>query len=77
VHQVLINEKYIGNNVYSRTSCKLKKKHVNNPPAEWVRAAGAYPGIVEPELFLKAQEIILTRSRKYTDDEMLPTCAPC
>ena len=71
VHQILINEKYIGNNVYSRTSCKLKLKHVNNPPADWVRAAGAFPGIVEPELFLKAQEIILARSRKYTNAEML------
>ena len=71
VHQILINEKYIGNNVYSRTSCKLKKKHVSNPPAEWVRAAGAYAGIVSPELFLKVQEIILARSRKYSDAEML------
>ncbi len=26
VHQVLTNEKYIGNNVYNRTSFKLKKK---------------------------------------------------
>jgi DNA invertase Pin-like site-specific DNA recombinase len=71
VHQVLTNEKYIGNNVYSRTSCKLKKKHVTNPPIEWVRADGVYAGIVEPRLFLKAQEIILARSRKYTNDELL------
>jgi hypothetical protein len=71
VHQVLSNEKYIGNNVYSRTSCKLKKKHVTNPPPEWVRADGAYPGIVGAELFVKAQEIILARSRKYSDEEML------
>jgi hypothetical protein len=71
VHQVLTNEKYIGNNVYSRTSCKLKKKHVNNPPADWVRADAVYAGIVAPELFLKAQEIILARSRKYTNEEML------
>jgi len=71
VHQVLTNEKYIGNNVYSRTSCKLKKKHVTNPPADWVRADGVYAGIVAPAIFVKAQEIILARSRKYSDDEML------
>ena len=71
VHQVLTNEKYIGNNVYSRTSCKLKKKHVTNPPIEWVRADGVYAGIVESGLFLKAQEMILARSRKYTNDELL------
>ena len=71
VHQVLTNEKYIGNNVYHRTSCKLKKKHVNNPPDKWIRADGVFEGIVEPELFLQAQEIILARSRKFTDEEML------
>ena len=71
VHQVLTNEKYIGNNVYHRTSFKLKMKHVNNPPDEWVRADGVFEGIVEPELFLKAREIILARSRKLTDEEML------
>ena len=30
VHQVLINEKYIGNNVWNRGSFKLKKKRVRN-----------------------------------------------
>src|SRR6185312_3349812 len=32
VHQVLTNEKYIGNNVYNRVSFKLKKARVVNPP---------------------------------------------
>jgi DNA invertase Pin-like site-specific DNA recombinase len=71
VHEVLINEKYIGNNVYHRTSCKLKKKHVNNPPDEWIRKEGAYQGIVEREIFLRAREIILARSQKLTNEEML------
>src|SRR6185369_5249716 len=34
VHQLLINEKYLGNNVWARTSCKLKGAHVRNNPAE-------------------------------------------
>jgi hypothetical protein len=71
VHQVLTNEKYIGNNVYHRTSFKLKRKHVTNPPERWIRADGAFPGIVEANLFLKAREIILARSQKLTDEEML------
>ena len=71
VHQVLISEKYIGNNVYHRTSCKLKKKLVVNPPDKWVRKEKAYQGIVEPEIFLRAREIILERSRKFTNVEML------
>jgi DNA invertase Pin-like site-specific DNA recombinase len=71
VHQVLTNEKYIGNNVYHRTSFKLKKKHVVNPPEKWIRANGAFEGIVAPEVFAKVQEIILARSQKLTDEEML------
>jgi DNA invertase Pin-like site-specific DNA recombinase len=71
VHQVLTNEKYIGNNLYHRTSFKLKRRHVVNPPDKWIRADGAFASIVDPAIFLKAREIILARSRKYTDDEML------
>src|SRR5688572_18601900 len=31
VHEILTNQKYIGHNVYHRTSFKLKIKHVRNP----------------------------------------------
>ena len=71
VHEVLTNEKYIGNNVYHRTSFKLKAKHVANPPDKWIRADGVFEKIVDPKLFLAAQEIILARSRKLSDEEML------
>ena len=71
VHQILTNEKYIGNNVYHRTSFKLKRKHVENPPDKWVRAAGVFEGIIEPEQFFKAREIILTRCQRFTDEELL------
>ena len=71
VHQVLTSEKYIGNNVFNRTSFKLKDKHVKNKPEEWVRADGVYEAIVEPRYFLTAQEIIRERSRTFSDDELL------
>lgn len=71
VHQVLTNEKYIGNNVYHRTSFKLKKKHVLNPPDRWIRAERAFEGIVDPAQFFSAQGIIIERSRKFTNEEML------
>src|SRR6266480_4054798 len=51
VHQILTSEKYIGNNVYHRTSFKLKRAHVENPPERWIRADGVFEGIIEPELF--------------------------
>jgi hypothetical protein len=71
IHQVLTNEKYIGNNVYHRTSCKLKRKHVANPPEMWIRADNAFPAIVDPMLFARVQETILARAKRYSNDEML------
>ncbi len=71
VHQILTNEKYVGNNVYHRTSFKLKAKHVKNSPEQWIRADEAWPAIVEKEIFRAAQEIILDRSKKLSNEEML------
>lgn len=71
VRQVLTNEKYIGNNVYNRTSFKLKMKHVKNPSDMWVRKDGAFEAIVSPELFYTAQGIIRERNRCYSDEEMI------
>lgn len=71
VHQVLINEKYIGNNVWNRVSFKLKKKRVRNQPDTWIRADGAFPAIIDRRLFDAAQTIILARSIRLTDGEML------
>ena len=71
VHQVLINEKYVGNNVYNRISFKLKKKRVSNPPDMWIRGNGAFEPIVSADLFARVQGIIHERSRKYSDEELL------
>jgi DNA invertase Pin-like site-specific DNA recombinase len=71
VHEVLTNEKYIGNNIFNRTSFKLKKRHVENSPDMWVRADGVFEAVVEPQYFYTAQGIIRERCRKFSDDEML------
>lgn len=71
VHQVLTNEKYIGNNVYNRNSFKLKDIHVKNTPDKWIRSDGAFEAIVEPSHFYTAQGIIRERSRKLSNDDML------
>ena len=49
VREILINEKYIGHNVYNRRSFKLKKQHVKNPPDQWVRKENAFAPIVEEQ----------------------------
>jgi DNA invertase Pin-like site-specific DNA recombinase len=71
VHQVLTNEKYIGNNVYHKTSCKLKQRHVRIAPEKWIRANGAFSAVVDAELFIKARQIVMTRSVRYTNEELL------
>ncbi|MDO9053442.1 MAG: recombinase family protein [Gallionella sp.] len=71
VHEVLTNEKYIGNNIYNRTSFKLKKLRVENTPDMWVKKEGAFDPIVHPELFYIAQGIIRARTRRYTDEELI------
>jgi DNA invertase Pin-like site-specific DNA recombinase len=71
VHQVLINEKYIGNNVWNRGSFKLKKKRVRNSREMWVRAEGAFEPIIDRSLFEAAQAIISERSHKLSNEEML------
>lgn len=71
VHQVLTNEKYIGNNVYNHQSYKLKKTRTVNDPDMWIRADGAFEAIVDPQLFFTAQGMIRERNRRYTDEEML------
>ncbi|PZP84122.1 MAG: recombinase family protein [Azospirillum brasilense] len=71
VHEVLTNEKYIGNNVFNRSSFKLKKRRVVNAPAMWVRADGVFEAVVDTASFYAAQLIIQERSKKFSDEELL------
>lgn len=71
VHQILTNEKYIGNNVFNRISFKLKKRRVVNSPDMWVRRNGAFEAVVDTRYFFEAQRIIHERCRKMSDEDML------
>lgn len=71
VHQLLINEKYIGNNVWARTSFKLKREHVRNDPDTWIRADDVFSPIVDKAVFLRARAIIDARSERLSDNAML------
>lgn len=71
VHQVLTNEKYVGNNVYNRVSFKLKKLRVVNTPDMWIRKPSAFEPIVSADVFYTAQGIIRARARRYSDEELI------
>ena len=71
VHEVLTNEKYIGNNVYNRISFKLKKLRVNNTSDMWIKKEGAFEAIVPPDVFYTAQGIVRARAYRYTNEELI------
>ncbi|MDH4992090.1 recombinase family protein [Aquamicrobium lusatiense] len=71
IHQLLTNEKYIGNNVFNRVSYKLKLQRVRNPPDLLVRAFGVFTPIVSAELFEAARLFIDDRNRHFSDQKML------
>ena len=71
VRQILTNEKYIGNNVYNRTSFKLKRKHLRNDPEQWIRKNKAFEPLVSDEIFYIARGIIQERNRRFSDEELI------
>jgi DNA invertase Pin-like site-specific DNA recombinase len=71
VREVLTNEKYIGNNLFNRSSCKLKSKQKSNPESEWVRKEGAFPPLVDTKRFYTVQSIIQERHKKISDADLL------
>jgi DNA invertase Pin-like site-specific DNA recombinase len=70
VRDVLANEKYIGNNIFNRTSTRLKAGWKLNPESEWVRAKGAFDPIVPLDRFERARQV-LSLNRSHTPNELL------
>jgi hypothetical protein len=71
IHQILTNEKYIGNNIFNRVSYKLKQRRIVNQPDTWVRADGVFPSIIDRALFERTRAIIDQRGNHFSDEELL------
>lgn len=71
VQRTLENEKYIGNNIYNRSSDKLSQQRIQNPPEVWVRADSSFKPIVRKEIFLQAQRMIAERRKLKSDESVL------
>ena len=72
VHQVLTNEKYVGDNVFNRVSFKLKKRRVRNPPDLIVKATGAFEPVVDRPIFSRPRA---GSSRRAASAIPTPTCS--
>jgi DNA invertase Pin-like site-specific DNA recombinase len=71
ISKMLSNEKYIGTNVYNRTSFKLKGKGVKNPQEMWIRSVNAFEAVVDEHLFRAAQRRFAELTRRKSDQCML------
>jgi DNA invertase Pin-like site-specific DNA recombinase len=75
VSRVLVNESYLGHIIFNRTSAKFRGRPVPNPREIWIRRDNAFPPIIEPELFNRAQDIIRERRQVRPESGMLERLA--
>jgi DNA invertase Pin-like site-specific DNA recombinase len=71
VRELLTNEKYIGTNVYGRTSRQLGNKPRPNPKSAWIRKPGAFEAIISPTRFEQVQRRLKVIRYRFTKSEML------
>ena len=71
IRGMLRNEKYLGNLIFNKSSFKLRKCAVRNPPDQWVRCDGAFQAIVSEQLFNAAQRERERKRRRYTKGELI------
>lgn len=78
VLQILTNEKYIGNNVFNKTSGKLSDLHsfqtrrvIKTDREKWVRAESVFPAIIDASTFRIVQNMVNERTRKFSDEALL------
>jgi hypothetical protein len=75
VHQVLTNEKYIGNNVFNKVSFKLKQQARREPARDVDPGRGRLSRHRRQALFLRAREIVDARSRHFSTKNCSTPCA--
>ncbi|WP_448098154.1 recombinase family protein [Luteibacter yeojuensis] len=73
IRRMLVNEKYIGNNIFSRCSKKLRQRTTYNLPSTWARKDSAFEGIVPISLFSQAADRLTRQREEPTTSEMLET----
>jgi DNA invertase Pin-like site-specific DNA recombinase len=71
VRWLLRNENYIGNILWNRTSIKLGKTKVRNPPEMWFRAKTSFAPVIDDSQFEAAQRIFRERRNRFTKESVL------
>jgi DNA invertase Pin-like site-specific DNA recombinase len=68
---ILRNEKYIGTNVYSRTTSKLDCHWEQLPKEEWIQIRNAFEPVVDRSVFVAVQQKMARTGHKLTRDEIV------
>lgn len=73
VHEILINGKYAGDNIWNRKSFKLRQHRIRNAPESWIVCENAFEPLVPRSLFERANKIITARTMRLSDEEIINT----
>jgi DNA invertase Pin-like site-specific DNA recombinase len=71
IQQILSHPKYMGCNVFGRTTQKLGTPAARVPEADWVRTPKAYVPIVDEKTFMEARRILQSRTIYKSDADVL------
>jgi len=71
VKQVLTNEKYVGNQMYGKSTGYLRGLRTSRPRRDWLRAQNAVEPIVTRAVFDQTQRNIAKRFRRLSEADML------
>jgi DNA invertase Pin-like site-specific DNA recombinase len=69
VHEILTNPKYMGVNVYRRTSGKLSGHVSKNPPSQWLWRKDAFEPVISPTQFDQVRAIM--EKRRIKNEQLL------
>ena len=71
ITEILTNLKYVGVNVWGRTTCRLKTKLHRVPSSDWASKEDAFEPIIARALFDRVQSWMKQRTLHQSDDELL------
>ena len=71
VQGILSHPKYVGSQVFNRTSCKLYTPRVRVPKSQWVVTPRAFAPIIDARTFEQAQLLIHDYTVNKSDQELL------
>ncbi len=71
VHHILTHPKYVGCNVYGRSSMRLYTPRQEVPRSEWTVYPNAFEALIEPSIFEEVQKTIAAYTRNKENDVLL------